>query len=238
MQVTLAPPLIDSLPSMAGSVRTVRGSFALSWAWTGPPMASTMRLHASVPANSRATVMVPVPGLASPVVTESGAVVWVNGTFRQAPGILSAAVDAAGYIAFSVASGDFVFSTSDGAGWAPGPGGVHRVAGCAALQAASEPRLDLKCPLGLRLSHILRAGVVADATAASAFAAGEALDTAAVRHRFLVTHALEQLCIRKTGTQGCEVTAGGLVQATHPVDALAGASASESVCAVALCSAW
>lgn len=234
----MAPPLIDSLPSMAGSVRTVRGSFALSWAWTGPPMTSTMRLNASVPANSRATVMVPVPGLASPIVTESGLVVWANGTFRQAPGILSAAVDPAGYVAFSVASGDFVFSTSDEAGWAPG--GAHRVARCAALQAASEPRLDLTCPPGLRLSHILRAGVVADAAAARAFAAGEALDATAVRHRFLVAHALERLCIQKPGgtRQGCEVTAHGLAQAMHPVDALAGASASESVCAIALCSAW
>ena len=33
--VELAPPLVESIPSMAGRILTVRGEVALAWAWRG-----------------------------------------------------------------------------------------------------------------------------------------------------------------------------------------------------------
>ncbi len=56
----LAPPLIDSLDAMAGSLKTVRGPFALSWSWDGAPMGSTFALNATIPPNARSTIKVRV----------------------------------------------------------------------------------------------------------------------------------------------------------------------------------
>lgn len=245
----MSPPLIDSLPSMAGSVSTVRGAFALSWAWTGAPLASTAAVNATVPANARASVKVPVPGLASPVITESGITVWANGSFTPVPGILAARDDSAGYVTFSVASGTFAFQTADAAGLSAG--GVHRVAACAQLGASRHEALKLECPAGLRLTLISRAGVFSSSAEAQSFvdldsrhSMTDGVSTAHVRHRYLVTQAIERLCVGSIlGGGRCSIDAATLTDASFPIDVLHDLgpgltvdAESVQVCAVALCS--
>ena len=100
---------------MSGSIDTVRGSVALSWAWNGDPMASEFALNVTVPPNVVTSVVVPVPGLAahSLVVTEGRTPVWRGGAFVHGgvPGVYSGRVVNDSTIAFSVGSGKYSFAT-------------------------------------------------------------------------------------------------------------------------------
>lgn len=248
-QVFMMPPLIDSLPSMAGSLNTIRGVFMLSWAWTGEPMASMALLNASIPANARASICVPVPGLASPIVKESGRIVWANGTFVAVPGIISGSADVAGYISFSVLSGNFSFAASDNHPAIVSK--VHRLAVCSALWAKPQESslnsttnygpLRLECPSTLFLSHVVRAGIIDGSriprVTTDALYAAVPTVPGVIRHRYLVTHALERLCISPQAEKrqhSCHVGADELAQAVYPV--ISENDVTMELCAVALCS--
>eukprot|EP00663_Eupelagonemidae_sp_cell21sb_P005947 gene5947-5767_t len=115
---------------------------------------STFVLNCTLPPNVLAAVAVPVPGLASPIVTEGGAVVWKAGSF--VPGVGGVTRAHAGKngptVVFAVGSGSYnlvlhSFATSTAAA----AGDRSRtVSGCGGR---------LRCPSGTTISHIVRAGL-------------------------------------------------------------------------------
>ena len=210
--VELEPPAIDSLPSMRGFVDTVRGRFELSWAWAAAPMASPILLNASLPPNAFGLVILPTPTLAAPVVSEGGVVVWKNGAFVSGrDGVTAAQRLPDGAIAFSVGSGTYTFATSS-AEAAAAAAMPARASAC----AARGGDLALVCPAGTVLSHVTGAG----------------LGVQRRRHRFLLTHALERLCL---GRAACRVPWSDLAEQARPADLDAEAGAGEEVCAAASC---
>jgi hypothetical protein len=234
--VAMAPPLIDSLPSMSGAVESVRGRVALAWAWQGAPMASLFALNASLPPTVRGSISVPVIGLSNPTVTESGAVVFANGAYVPGVAGVSGAARAGSYVVLNVGSGDYSFTTAASAE-AP-----VLVSGCAGARTddSSAPAIVLACPAGSRISRIVRAGV-ADATAVAAgFAnvrSGATRVLGAVRHRFLLAHTLERICAGR-GSARCAPSWGELEAEARPASAsLAAARLEEGahICVVVAC---
>ena len=215
---SLAPPLVDALPSMAGTLSTPRGAVSLAWAWAGAPMGSFYAANASLPPGAGGSLAVPVPGLADPLVAEGGVAVFAHGAFIPGAraGVVSAAYDAsAGTVTLQLLPGAYNVTTADGAGAQP-----MRVTACAAPPAA----LLLACPPRRAPVHILRAGVMAGS---------QRDDAPDGRHRFLVTHAMERLCAG--AAEACEVPWGALVSAAPQLQT--DARPGERVCATALCNA-
>jgi alpha-L-rhamnosidase len=214
----LAPPLVDALPSMAGTLATPRGAVSLAWEWQGPPMASTFVTNASLPPGTGGSLAVPVPGLADPLVAEGGIIVFAHGAFVPGrAGVVGATYDAsAGTITLELLPGDYAVSTANGAGGQP-----VRVTACAAPSAA----LQLTCPPRTAPVHILRAGIMA---------ADQRDDAPDGRHRFLMTHTIERLCTG-AGTTVCVVPWHALASATPQLQI--NTRQGERVCATALCNA-
>ena len=146
-------------------------------------MAGTFALNCTVPPNMLATVVVPVPQLASPTITEGGTAVWKAGVF--VPGVdgvtAGRAVNSA--VVFEVGSGSFTFTTASVELQL-----LPLVSGCGSDAV-------LWCPQGTSISHVVRAGLVHAEADADAFVASSSSSTPALTsRRHLVTHALEHLC--------------------------------------------
>ena len=219
-RVAVAPPLIDSLPSMAGELASVRGRIAVSWAWVGgAPMSpgAAMALNVSIPANVAASISVVVAGLAGAVVRESGTVVWQNGAFvpGAVAGLTSAALDGA-FVTFQAGSGDYQFSPSAGSP----ASAAAAMAPSACFQAQLPTPSALTCAAGSRIAAIVRAGL-------------RAPRGAALSRRFLVAHALEARCL---GKAACALpSAAELADALAPAVSLLDEERGADVCARALC---
>lgn len=221
-RVTVAPPLIDSLPSMSADLASVRGRIAVSWAWAGgAPMAAgaTMAVNATVPPNIAAAVSVAVAGLAGAVVRESGIIVWEGGKFvpGAAAGLTGAALNGA-FVVFQAGSGDYRFVPSASGG------SVGSTAAMAPAARSSGGPSRLACPAGTRLAAFAHAGLCEPGGAGGA---------GALARRFLVAHVLEARCL---GRAACEVPdARGLAAALAPAVALRDEELALDICAQALC---
>ena len=236
-RLELAPPLIASLPAMAGKVRTVRGEVVLSWAWRGEPMhgsnstsnlplcvisraflterllaSAAFTLNCSIPPNVRTTVAIPVPGLTKPVVTESGSVVWKGDVFASGvAGVTAGAAANDSTILLSVGSGSYSFVTSASAAderSEPDPVVLH---GC-------DTRLE--CPTGSTIARIVRAGLSPSDSGSSG-----------LRSRFLLAHVLEQQC---GGRSACDLDSARAARSVAPAVALRLAGGSR-LCADVVC---
>jgi hypothetical protein len=207
----LAPPLVDSLPAMAGTVATPLGAVALAWAWAGAPMASTYAANVSLPPGAAAALALPVPGLANATVSEGGVPVFADGAFVPGrPGVVGAAYSAAdGTVTLELLPGDYAFATAAAA--------LHRVSACAAPRSALRP----DCPPRTAAAHVTRAGVMR---------AGQRDDAHDGRHRFLAAHAVERLC-RAHMPGRCAITWEALAEAAPQIDVREG----ERLCATFLC---
>ena len=168
-RLELAPPLIDTLPRMAGRVQTVRGEVVLAWAWVGEPMHSTFVLNCTIPPNVLTTVVIPVPGI-EPIVQESGTTVFAAGQFvHGVSGVTSGQRDAANdtRVILAVGSGSYRFSTVAGAAHGSADGSAKN----SSLTTPSQSPLvisgcetRLQCPRRgggkVTVARVLRAGLV------------------------------------------------------------------------------
>ena len=187
----LAPPLIDSLPSMSGKVETVRGEVATSWAWRGEPMRGRFSLNCTVPPNVLATVVIPIPGLPSDaIITEGRRTVWKDGSFVRGVAGVTGGSAGSGTIVISIGSGSYSFETNT-----------------VGLQTLTVYGCDelLQCPAGTVVVRIRRAGL-ADSSAASP-----------LRSRYLISHFLEQHC---RGRSNCDLDAISAADAVAPAVSL------------------
>lgn len=218
-RVTIAPPLIDSLPAMAGKIATVRGEISLAWAWadSATPMKGSFSLNCTIPPNVLATVLVPVPGMAAPTIVEGGLPVWKDNQF--APGVAGVTSGHAETndttVVFTISSGSYRFTTSNSGGSTD-----PIVSGC---------NQRLECPNEQTVVRVLYAGLL-HAEETDSFLEG-AIGTP-LRRRYLVAHALEGLC---RGMVGCEVGATALQAALHPAVVLEGRELALPVCAALAC---
>ena len=165
---------------------------ALSWAWLGMPMAGRFTLNCTVPPNMLATIAVPVPGLASPTITEGDAAVWKAGAF--VPGVYGVTTghEHGSTIVFQVGSGSFTFKTASANRQLP------PVSGCGSDTV-------LQCPQGTAVSHVVRAGLAPSRADADTFMAAPSSGLRpALTNRYLVTHVLENLC---SGRNVCKLGA-------------------------------
>ena len=183
-RVLITPPLIDSLASMAGTIDSVRGTIASSWAWTGGAMKGLFALNCTIPPNVHATVTIPVPGLASPTITEGGQVVWKDGhSTGGVSGITGAHAANDATVVFTVGSGSYNFASA--------------AASDVAAAAAAESLMTvsncgggtLRCPRG-SIGRIICAGLVAAADKSSFESVPVPMQS-----RYLAAHLLEHACV-------------------------------------------
>ena len=177
----------------------------MSWRWHGTPMQSTFTLNCTIPPNVHTTVAIPVPGLATPTVSESGSVVWDGAGFvRGVLGVTAASMDAGdATIVFVVGSGSYSFVTS-----AASAKGSFLDLGRESMVLSGCNR-TLECPVGSTIARIVRAGL-ADAGSFSSFKE-EHFGRLALRSRYLMAHVLDQQC---RGRSACSLDAAA---AAHSV---------------------
>jgi alpha-L-rhamnosidase len=101
----IRPAVIDDLTSASASMDTVRGRIEVEW----ERAEGCFTLRAVVPANTHATVSVPVAGIESATVTEGGRPIWTNGGFAEGPSGITAGAPDGDYITFDVGSGRYEF---------------------------------------------------------------------------------------------------------------------------------
>jgi len=104
-QIEIKPHVLGDLVYAKASIKTERGIISSSWKRTD----DSLRLHISIPANSKAKVSVPKIGLKNVTVTESGKTVWENGIFIKAINGVIAGMENNNYITFETGSGSYIF---------------------------------------------------------------------------------------------------------------------------------
>jgi alpha-L-rhamnosidase len=106
-RIHVKPYPVGDLSAAKASLETLRGTVAAKWERGDGRFA----LDVAIPANSRATVSVPLQAAPDATVLEGGVPVWEGGVFRSGvPGVRSATLDeGAGYVRFEVGSGTYLF---------------------------------------------------------------------------------------------------------------------------------
>ena len=109
-RIHVRPYPVGDLTSAQASLETLRGTVAVRWE-RGDKRFS---LEVAIPANSQATVSVPLLGGCDATVQEGGTPVWEGGVFRSGvPGVRSATLDEdAGHVRFEVGSGTYQFAVT------------------------------------------------------------------------------------------------------------------------------
>lgn len=117
-QLIIAPPApgaISDLTWANASIDTPMGVVGSAWRLDNAPDGRhSYSLHATVPPNAHARVIMPT--LVAPtaaVVLDGGSVVWSHGAFKPGSGVHSASVaqNRENAVVFEVGSGDYVFTT-------------------------------------------------------------------------------------------------------------------------------
>jgi len=106
----IRPAVINDLTSASASLDTVRGRIEVEW----ERAAGSFTLRAVVPANTRATVSVPVADIENAKVTEGGMPVWSNGAFAEGVDGITAGTPDGDYVTFDVGAGRYEFEVSNG----------------------------------------------------------------------------------------------------------------------------
>jgi hypothetical protein len=229
-RVSIAPPLIDSLPAMAGKIGTVRGEIALSWAWANltTPMQGGFALNCTIPPNVLATVVMPVPGLTTPTISEGGVAVWKGGH------CLSGVVGVTGghaetndtTVMFTVGSGSYHFASSSSSSNNSNSNSNNTDS---AIISGCDQRLE--CPSGRSIARVLRAGLM-QTKDIDQLIYDRIVETTPLQRRYLVAHALEGLC---HGSMSCEVTLVAIQQAISPAVTFDDNELGMPACAIVAC---
>lgn len=109
--ILLSPVMPDGLWSANASLQTMPGTVVSGWERRSD---GSYSYHATVPANTSATLVLPVKGFRSPRLTESNKTVWQNNAFVSGvSGITDIVSDGDASLRLSLASGEYRFAVSE-----------------------------------------------------------------------------------------------------------------------------
>jgi len=103
----LRPLLVKGMDYASASVDSIYGRLISDWHRDGDRLV----YNVTVPGNTKAMVCVPKNGFINPLVTESGKIVWKNGTFSPAMG-LSEGNEEDNYVTFLAGAGTYSFTVA------------------------------------------------------------------------------------------------------------------------------
>lgn len=104
-RVIIKPYVVGDLTHVSASVNTIRGLVSSSWRREE----NALVLEVTLPVNSEGKVSLPLLGLKSPVVRESGRVVYKDGSYIPSVSGITAGKRDDSYITFDVGSGAYSF---------------------------------------------------------------------------------------------------------------------------------
>jgi alpha-L-rhamnosidase len=103
--IHIQPYVPDGLTSVKASIETVAGFIESSW----HHQADLFHLSVVIPANSDASISIPLLNFKNATIAENGKTVWKDGAFvAGVPGVADAKIDKT-YLTFSVGSGSYEF---------------------------------------------------------------------------------------------------------------------------------
>jgi len=109
-EIHIQPYVPEGLEHAEASVQTVRGTVSSTWLQRD----DQLQLEVSLPANTTGRVSIPTLGGENLTVTESGRLIWENGSFRNGVnGIIDGDNDG-DYIIFQIESGSYEFRLNSG----------------------------------------------------------------------------------------------------------------------------
>jgi len=104
-EIEIKPHVLGDLTSASASIKTVRGMISSSWEKDG----NSLTLEVSIPVNSRAKVSVPKIGLENVIISESGKIIWKDGSYLGGVEGIKDGSESADHVTFDVGSGDYSF---------------------------------------------------------------------------------------------------------------------------------
>ncbi len=107
--ISIRPHVIGDLTYASASIKTVRGIISTDWKKTH----NTLNLDVTIPANTTASVSIPLVGSKNTTITEGNEVVWKDGNFVKGVTGITGGKQEAGYITFSSGSGEYRFKSQD-----------------------------------------------------------------------------------------------------------------------------
>lgn len=202
----VTPPVMNTLPTMSGWLASVAGNITVAWAWldrTNPAGAGVgFQLNVTVPISTFMSTRIPVGGLSSPVVTDSGlgqpVTVWTDGAYQPnaAPGIVNAQLVSIGpaghqqqYLELTLAQGSYALQAVQPASVLA----AVEVHDCSSLLRQPDRGVRLECPSGMRIGKIRRAGWVPSVDDTLQYR--ENPKSVAMQRSFVGTHALQAACV-------------------------------------------
>lgn len=118
--ILLQPPVLDTLPSMSGSMHIRQGMIFFAWSWVNNQSGTSMiRMNITIPDNSWGTVLIPILGLLNPTVTEgySGMNIYQNAQFTYINGITNGSIVTLQnnkFVSLDLYGGAYSFATNHG----------------------------------------------------------------------------------------------------------------------------
>ena len=106
--VLIHPYIPEDLERVEASVRTVSGVVASAWHHRG----DSLQLRVTIPANSEATVAVPLLGMKHVVLTESDRKIWEDGRYRKGAEGIREVRQEKDHLSVVTGSGEYVFVLS------------------------------------------------------------------------------------------------------------------------------
>jgi hypothetical protein len=106
--VLIHPYIPEDLESVEASVRTVSGVVASAWHHRG----DSLQLRVTIPANSDATVAVPLLGMKHVVLTESDRKIWEDGRYRKGAEGIRRVRREKDHLSVVTGSGEYIFVLS------------------------------------------------------------------------------------------------------------------------------
>lgn len=104
-KIIIKPRVVGDLTWAKGSVNTIRGKVASSWEKKG----NSLTLNVTIPANSTAKIYVPKIDLKQVKVTESGKIIWKDGSYVGSVAGITAGYENESSVIFVVGSGSYHF---------------------------------------------------------------------------------------------------------------------------------
>ncbi len=106
--IYIQPYIPQGLSSAEASLNSVAGKIESGW----KQEKGYLLLKVTIPANSDATVSIPMINSKNPVIKEKGKVVWLNGQYVSGDSGVSKAVQEGNHIIFTIGSGNYEFKLS------------------------------------------------------------------------------------------------------------------------------
>ena len=107
--IHIQPYVPEGLSSVEASLKTIKGKVKSGW----QNQSGSFRLTVVIPANSDASICIPLLDFENIYVTENGNPVWENNAFVEGvPGVTDASIDKE-FVTFSIGSGRYDFILSD-----------------------------------------------------------------------------------------------------------------------------